>query len=397
MNLLLFTDRHFGTESAVRKRGGSRNLPYLKCEATANSVTGHVCVNSNVNLLQKIDIKKRQIPARNLLDRYPSFPLLFTADRRYTQIHPHHADPALTGLLPRGRVWIALIPTHISLGDHRIPPVPACSKAPSGMPGAHESPGAHSGVLPMLQTLSPHDAPMPACNRAAGGFLLLKQHVPVLCVGFLPLPGVPALRGFRLPKFCADALNGFPLPHLCGCAADVLLLMPLCGHKPDCFLLAFLYGRVRNDFRFLLPGGVFPPASVLRGLPMLPPYSALGEPAGTRAHLPLSGGWLHLALLFPLPANRSCLQRLLGSARTPTPFLHPLCGRAASVIRCHALLLTPRYRSCRHHFPIFSLVAPSASFPPVRLPPVVHSAMTDDALTSVCLRLPALPLSTLSA
>ena len=34
----------FGTESAVRKRGGSRNLPYLNA---ANSVTGHVCVYSN--------------------------------------------------------------------------------------------------------------------------------------------------------------------------------------------------------------------------------------------------------------------------------------------------------------------------------------------------------------
>ena len=34
----------FGTESAVRKRGGSRNLPDLNA---ANSVTGHVCVNSN--------------------------------------------------------------------------------------------------------------------------------------------------------------------------------------------------------------------------------------------------------------------------------------------------------------------------------------------------------------
>ena len=33
-----------GTESAVRKRGGNRNLPYLNA---ANSVTGHVCMNSN--------------------------------------------------------------------------------------------------------------------------------------------------------------------------------------------------------------------------------------------------------------------------------------------------------------------------------------------------------------
>ena len=37
----------FGTESAVRKRGGSRKFAVFKCEATANSVTGHVCVNSN--------------------------------------------------------------------------------------------------------------------------------------------------------------------------------------------------------------------------------------------------------------------------------------------------------------------------------------------------------------
>ena len=29
---LLYTGRHFGTESAVRKRGGSRNLPYLNAK-----------------------------------------------------------------------------------------------------------------------------------------------------------------------------------------------------------------------------------------------------------------------------------------------------------------------------------------------------------------------------
>ena len=42
----------FGTESAVRKRGGSRNLPYLNAKATANSVTGHVCVNSNTGIVK---------------------------------------------------------------------------------------------------------------------------------------------------------------------------------------------------------------------------------------------------------------------------------------------------------------------------------------------------------
>ena len=34
----------FGTESAARKRGGSRNLPYF--------VTGHVCVNSNTGIVK---------------------------------------------------------------------------------------------------------------------------------------------------------------------------------------------------------------------------------------------------------------------------------------------------------------------------------------------------------
>ena len=37
----------FETESAVKKRGGSRNLPYLNAKPRQNSVTGHVCVNSN--------------------------------------------------------------------------------------------------------------------------------------------------------------------------------------------------------------------------------------------------------------------------------------------------------------------------------------------------------------
>ncbi len=37
----------FGTESAVRKRGWQQEFAVFKCEATANSVTGHVCMNSN--------------------------------------------------------------------------------------------------------------------------------------------------------------------------------------------------------------------------------------------------------------------------------------------------------------------------------------------------------------
>ena len=43
----------FGSESAARKRGGQQEiLPYFKCEATANSVTGHVCVNSNTGIVK---------------------------------------------------------------------------------------------------------------------------------------------------------------------------------------------------------------------------------------------------------------------------------------------------------------------------------------------------------
>ena len=45
-SLELFTGT-FGIESVIRERGGSR-IAVFKCEATANSVTGHVCVNTNL-------------------------------------------------------------------------------------------------------------------------------------------------------------------------------------------------------------------------------------------------------------------------------------------------------------------------------------------------------------
>ena len=37
----------FGTESAVRKTWWQQEFAVFKCGATANSVTGHVCVNRN--------------------------------------------------------------------------------------------------------------------------------------------------------------------------------------------------------------------------------------------------------------------------------------------------------------------------------------------------------------
>ena len=52
----------FGTESAVRKRGWQQEFAVLKCEATANSVTGHVCVNSNKQFGEK---EKEYVSQRN--------------------------------------------------------------------------------------------------------------------------------------------------------------------------------------------------------------------------------------------------------------------------------------------------------------------------------------------
>lgn len=57
INGLLFTGRHFGIESAVRNVVGAGNLPYFKCEATANSITGHICVNSNKRKASALQIE----------------------------------------------------------------------------------------------------------------------------------------------------------------------------------------------------------------------------------------------------------------------------------------------------------------------------------------------------
>ena len=50
----------FGTESAVRKRGGSRNLPYLNAKPRQISVTEHVCVNSNKKVIRKDGNRKEE-------------------------------------------------------------------------------------------------------------------------------------------------------------------------------------------------------------------------------------------------------------------------------------------------------------------------------------------------
>ena len=45
--LLLFTGRHFWNRKCRKKTWWQQEFAVFKCEATANSVTGHVCVNSN--------------------------------------------------------------------------------------------------------------------------------------------------------------------------------------------------------------------------------------------------------------------------------------------------------------------------------------------------------------
>ncbi|RHR03805.1 hypothetical protein DWX68_00520 [Clostridium sp. AF20-7] len=44
---LLFTGRSFWNQKCRKKTWWQQEFAVFKCEATANSVTGHVCVNSN--------------------------------------------------------------------------------------------------------------------------------------------------------------------------------------------------------------------------------------------------------------------------------------------------------------------------------------------------------------
>ena len=44
---ILYTGRHFWNRKCCKKTWRQQEFAVFKCEATANSVTGHVCVNSN--------------------------------------------------------------------------------------------------------------------------------------------------------------------------------------------------------------------------------------------------------------------------------------------------------------------------------------------------------------
>ena len=48
--MLLFTGRHFWNRKCRKKTWWQQEFAVFKCEATVNSVTGHVCVNSNTQV-----------------------------------------------------------------------------------------------------------------------------------------------------------------------------------------------------------------------------------------------------------------------------------------------------------------------------------------------------------
>ena len=61
--MVLFTGRHFWNRKCRKKTWWQQEFAVFKCEATANSVTGHVCVNSNGEEVQVMfrDVKNYDI------------------------------------------------------------------------------------------------------------------------------------------------------------------------------------------------------------------------------------------------------------------------------------------------------------------------------------------------
>ena len=50
--------RHFWNRKCRKKTWGQQEFAVFKCEATANSVTGYVCVNSNV-ILKNMELDRK--------------------------------------------------------------------------------------------------------------------------------------------------------------------------------------------------------------------------------------------------------------------------------------------------------------------------------------------------
>ena len=66
--MLLFTGRHFWNRKCRKKTWWQQEFAVFKCEATANSVTGHVCVNSNKRTFQKKGKRRAGYEKRNMCD-----------------------------------------------------------------------------------------------------------------------------------------------------------------------------------------------------------------------------------------------------------------------------------------------------------------------------------------
>ena len=65
---LLYTGRHFWNRKCRKKTWWQQEFAVFKCEATANSVTGHVCVNSNKRTFQKKGKRRAGYEKRNMCD-----------------------------------------------------------------------------------------------------------------------------------------------------------------------------------------------------------------------------------------------------------------------------------------------------------------------------------------
>ena len=96
-DLLLFTGRHFGIESAVRKTWWQQEFVVFKCKAAANSVTGHVCVNSNLYSANSSHFSYNPLTLHSVLPSLYSVPS--NAEHRKRQSHRReaHRSPLIAG------------------------------------------------------------------------------------------------------------------------------------------------------------------------------------------------------------------------------------------------------------------------------------------------------------
>ena len=65
--MLLFTGRHFWNRKCRKKTWWQQEFAVFKCEATVNSVTGHVCVNSNTQVnIAALDKERQAVTNRRI-------------------------------------------------------------------------------------------------------------------------------------------------------------------------------------------------------------------------------------------------------------------------------------------------------------------------------------------